>query len=213
MNTENLIEALAADAAPVGTHVVERRIVSALSIAAGGAIAVLLPVYGVRADLAWLVGTPIFWAKIVFALTMAGAALLATARLSRPGVAIGRAWAWLAVPAATVLLIALVILWLAPPDARASLLMGRTWRTCSLNIALLSVPGLIAILAVVRSLAPTRLRLTGAAAGLLAGAIGTAVYCLKCPETSVPFWATWYLLGIAIPTLVGAVVGEKVLRW
>ncbi|MFC0399719.1 DUF1109 domain-containing protein [Paraburkholderia rhizosphaerae] len=213
MNTENLIEALAADAVPVGTHVVERRIVTALSIAACGAIAVLLPVYGVRADLAWLVGTPIFWTKLVFALTMAGAALLATTRLSRPGVAVGRAWAGLIAPAAIVLIVALIVLWLAPRDARASLLMGHTWRTCSLNIALLSVPGLIAILAVVRSLAPTRLRLTGATAGLLAGAIGTAAYCLKCPETSVPFWATWYLLGIAIPTLIGALVGERVLRW
>jgi hypothetical protein len=213
MNTENLIEALAADAAPVGTHVVERRIVSALSIAACGAIAVLLPVYGVRADLAWLVGTPIFWAKVAFALTMAGAALVATVRLSRPGVAVGRVWAGLIMPAATALLVALVVLWLAPRDERAALLMGHTWRTCSLNIALLSVPGLFAILAVVRGLAPTRLRLTGATAGLLAGTIGTAAYCLKCPETSVPFWATWYLLGIAIPTLVGAVVGNKVLRW
>jgi hypothetical protein len=213
MNTENLIAVLAADAAPIGRHVVERRIVSALSIAACGAIVLLLIGYGVRADLRWLVATPIFWAKVAFALTMAGAALIATVRLSRPGVAVGRAWAGLIVPAAIIWIVALVVLWLAPRDARAALVMGHTWRTCSLNIALLSVPGLIAILAVVRSLGPTRLRLTGATAGLLAGAIGTAAYCLRCPETSVPFWATWYLLGIAIPTLIGAVVGKKVLRW
>ncbi|QYD72446.1 DUF1109 domain-containing protein [Paraburkholderia edwinii] len=213
MNTENLIAVLAADAVPVGRHIVERRMFSALSIAACGALVLLLLSYGVRADLAWLVSTPVFWAKVAFALAMAGAALVATVRLSRPGVAVGRAWAGLAAPAAIVVIVALTVLWFAPHDARAALVMGHTWRTCSLNIAALSVPGLVAILAVVRSLAPTRLRLSGAAAGLLAGAIGTAAYCLRCPETSVPFWATWYLLGIAIPTLAGALLGNKVLRW
>jgi hypothetical protein len=213
MNTDNLIAVLAADAAPVSPHVVERRIASALSIAACGAVALLLLSYGVRADLASLVVTPIFWAKLAFALTMAGAALMATARLSRPGAAVGRVWAALVVPAAVALPVALVVLWLAPRDARAALVLGNTWRTCSLNIALLSVPGLIATLAVVRSLAPTRLPLAGAMGGLFAGAIGTAAYCLRCPETSVPFWATWYLLGIAIPTLVGALVAKRALRW
>jgi hypothetical protein len=186
---------------------------SALSIAICGAITLLLLSYGVRSDLAWLVSTPVFWAKVAFAACIASAALIATVRLSRPGVAVGRAWAGLVAPAAIVLVVALTVLWFAPRDARAALLMGHTWRTCSLNIAALSVPGFVAILAVVRSLAPTRLRLSGALAGLLAGAIGTAAYCLRCPETSVPFWATWYLLGIAIPTFAGAVLGQKVLRW
>ncbi|MDQ7978529.1 DUF1109 domain-containing protein [Paraburkholderia sp. SARCC-3016] len=213
MNTENLIAVLAADAAPVDRRIVERRMLSALSIAICGAITLLLLSYGVRSDLAWLVSTPVFWAKVAFAACIASAALIATVRLSRPGVAVGRAWAGLVAPAAIVLVVALTVLWFAPRDARAALLMGHTWRTCSLNIAALSVPGFVAILAVVRSLAPTRLRLSGALAGLLAGAIGTAAYCLRCPETSVPFWATWYLLGIAIPTFAGAVLGQKVLRW
>jgi hypothetical protein len=93
------------------------------------------------------------------------------------------------------------------------LLCPVTGWTCSLNIALLSVPGLIAMPGAVRGLAPTRLRLTGATAGLLAGAVGTLAYSLRCPETSVPFWATWYLIGMAVPAIAGAVLGGRALRW
>jgi hypothetical protein len=106
-----------------------------------------------------------------------------------------------------------VRLWLAPDETRVALVLGRTWRTCSLNIALLSLPGLIALLVALRSLAPTRLPLAGAMAGLLAGAVGALAYCLRCQEHAVPFWATWYLLGMAIPMAVGALLGRRVLRW
>jgi hypothetical protein len=38
-------------------------------------------------------------------------------------------------------------------------------------------------------------------------------YCLHCPEMSPAFWSTWYLLGMAIPTVVGALIGPRVFRW
>jgi len=28
-----------------------------------------------------------------------------------------------------------------------------------------------------------------------------------------PFWATWYLLGMAVPALVGALLGPRWIRW
>jgi hypothetical protein len=61
--------------------------------------------------------------------------------------------------------------------------------------------------------APTRLAWSGAGAGLLAGALGTLVYALHCPEMAAPFLAVWYLLGMAIPTAVGAALGPRLLRW
>jgi hypothetical protein len=57
------------------------------------------------------------------------------------------------------------------------------------------------------------LALSGAGAGLLAGALGTLVYALHCPESAAPFIGIWYVLGIAIPTLAGAMLGPRVLRW
>ena len=64
-----------------------------------------------------------------------------------------------------------------------------------------------------KGLAPTRLALAGAAAGLLAGAGGALIYALHCPEMAAPFLAIWYLLGMLIPTAVGALLGPRLLRW
>jgi hypothetical protein len=64
-----------------------------------------------------------------------------------------------------------------------------------------------------RGLAPTRLQLAGAAAGLAAGAAGAWVYAFYCTESAAAFVAVWYSLGIAAVTLAGAVAGRFVLRW
>jgi len=64
-----------------------------------------------------------------------------------------------------------------------------------------------------RGLAPTRPAQAGGAAGLLAGAAGAAVYALHCPEMAAPFLGIWYVLGMAIPALLGAVLGPRLLRW
>jgi hypothetical protein len=93
------------------------------------------------------------------------------------------------------------------------MVFGRTWRSCPLLIALLSVPLFVAVVWAMKGLAPTRLRLAGAAAGLLAGAAGALIYCLHCPELAAPFVGTWYLLGMLIPTSVGALLGPWLLRW
>lgn len=76
----------------------------------------------------------------------------------------------------------------------------------------LQEPGFLAIVKAVGGLAPTRLRLAGASAGLLAGATATVAYCLHCLEMGVPFWAVWYVLGMAIPTAAGALLGPKMIR-
>jgi hypothetical protein len=64
-----------------------------------------------------------------------------------------------------------------------------------------------------KGLAPTRLALAGARADLLSGVLGTLVNALHCPESAAPFVGIWYVAGIAIPTLAGALVGPHVLRW
>jgi len=64
-----------------------------------------------------------------------------------------------------------------------------------------------------RALAPTRLRLAGFAAGLLAGAIGAAGYALSCTEESTAFIAVWYSAGIVLTGLLGGALGGRLLRW
>lgn len=64
-----------------------------------------------------------------------------------------------------------------------------------------------------RGLAPTRLALAGAASGLLAGALGALVYALHCTEIAAPFLGIWYVIGMLIPTAIGALLGPRMLRW
>ena len=80
-------------------------------------------------------------------------------------------------------------------------------------ILALSLPALIAMIWALRGLAPTRLHLTGLAAGLLAGAVGAAAYALSCEEQSIAFIAAWYSLGIALSGALGGALGGRLLRW
>jgi hypothetical protein len=36
---------------------------------------------------------------------------------------------------------------------------------------------------------------------------------LHCPELGAPFIAVWYVIGMFIPALAGALLGPRVLRW
>ncbi|MEO8407393.1 MAG: DUF1109 domain-containing protein, partial [Oxalobacteraceae bacterium] len=89
---------------------------------------------------------------------------------------------------------------------------GSTWATCPFNIAMLSIPAFIGIFWAMKGLAPTRLALAGASAGLLAGAVGAFAYAFHCPEMTAPFLGIWYLAGMTIPALVGALLGPR-LYW
>lgn len=81
------------------------------------------------------------------------------------------------------------------------------------NIALLSVPSFVALLFALQGLAITKPAAAGAAAGLLAGAIGLFLYSWYCTEMAVQFWGAWCLLGMLVPCGVGALVGRAILKW
>jgi hypothetical protein len=168
---------------------------------------------GLHPQLAQEMRMPAFWSKVVFSVALAVAGTFAVRRLSVPGART----AWLAVAlAAPVLVIwsaAAMSMMAAPPEARADMFWGSTWRYCPVLITLMSLPVFAAVLRIMRDLAPTRLRLAGAAAGLASGATAAAVYCLHCPELSVAFVGFWYLLGMLVPTAIGALIGPRVLAW
>ena len=213
MKTDELIGMLAAGAGPVPPHAVARRYLPAL--AAGSFIALLLMalMLGPRPDLAVAAHLPMFWTKLVFVAALTGASLLACTRLSRPGSRLGWAPAALAIPVAFMWLLAALVLVQAEPARRTTLFFGETWNSCPWLIAMLSAPVFVAAIWAMKGLAPTRLRLAGAYAGLLAGGMGALVYCLHCPEIEAPFVGFWYLLGMSIPTALGAAAGPQLLRW
>ena len=215
MKTDEFISLLSTGITPVDPHVQRRSLSLALVLGAIGAILLTLIVFGMRPDIREMLVNPLFWFKISFPFTLAIASLLLLIPLSRPGTRNISARLWLA-PSGPILVIwiaALASLALAPQTERMNLIMGFSWRTCPFNIAFLSIPLCVTITWAVRQLAPTRLRAAGAVAGLLAGSVATMAYCLHCPEMGIPFWGIWYLIGMLIPAVLGAIFGPALLRW
>lgn len=212
MKTDELIEMLAGDAAAVAPRVWRSRYLLALAAGLAGATLLMLPLLGIRPDIASAAYLPMFWVKLAFPAALAAGALLATVRLSRPGIALGRVGAMLAVPVLAIWVLAGLALLGAPEDA-AMLVWGETWAACLVNVPLLSVPAFIALFMVMKTLAPVRPAAAGAAAGLLAGALAAVIYALHCPELAAPFIGLWYLLGMLIPAAAGAAIGPRLLRW
>ncbi|MCP1646951.1 MULTISPECIES: DUF1109 domain-containing protein [Pseudomonas aeruginosa group] len=213
MKTNELIDLLSAGESAVDRRVLGKRLAIALFAGGLGALLLMAALFGVRPDLAEVSRTPLFWAKVALPGSLAPLALWLSSRLARPGVSGGAAWVLLGLPVLAVWLGGALELAGVPVEARAGLILGKTWRTCALNIALLSVPAFISVFWALRGLAPTRLRLAGAAGGLLAGATATLAYCLHCPEMGVSFWGVWYLLGMLVPSVLGALLGPRLLRW
>jgi hypothetical protein len=213
MKTDELVSLLAAGAAPVPANAVGQRFAAALGWGIPGAVLLLAATLGLRADLLQAAGELMFWIKLVFAGGLAMAALFAAERLARPGMRVGRGWVALAAPVLALWLYAAVVLLQSAAAQRAALVLGSTWTSCPFNIAMISLPLFAATFWAMKGLAPTRLALAGASAGLLAGALAALVYALHCPESAAPFLAIWYCLGIAIPAVAGALLGPRVLRW
>ncbi len=213
MKTDELISMLASGAEAVEPDALRRRYATALGWGAFGATLLMAILLGVRPDLAEATQLPMFWVKLAFPAALLAAALLAVLRLSRPGTRLGRVPAAVAAPVLAMWSLGAVVLLAAAPGERGALLFGDSAASCPFTIALLSVPLFVAALWAMRGLAPTRLALAGAAAGLLAGAGGALVYALYCPEMAAPFIGIWYLLGMLIPTALGAMLGPRLLRW
>jgi hypothetical protein len=213
MRTEELVNLLSTGSEPVERGQSTRRFATSVPLALFGAYLLMRIVFGLRPDLSSAMTTGLFWAKLALPVCIALGALLATIRLSRPGANVGSAWLVLSLPVTGVWLAGALIVATAPEQDRASLILGMSWRSCPFNILLLSVPAFFAIFIAVKSLAATRLSLAGASAGLLSGSVATIAYCFHCPEMSPAFWGIWYVLGMSLVAVVGAIAGPRLLRW
>lgn len=101
----------------------------------------------------------------------------------------------------------------AAPHDRAGLLMGGSASVCPAYILALSGMAAPFVLWGARQFAPTRPRAAGAAAGLVAAGVAATLYGLHCQERTAAFVVVWYSLGIELATLLGGVLGGRLLRW
>lgn len=213
MKTVELITLLARDATPVKRGMLPARLILFALLGALAAFLILVPWLGIRPDLAEAVTGATFWMKAVYTFGLGVAGFALVERLSRPGAKGIVGWILAGFFAVVIIAIAVSQLMSTSPEQMRDALMGTTWDRCPWRILVLSVPGLAVILWTMRSFAPTRLALAGAAAGLLAGGIAATVYGLHCAETAAPFVALWYSLGVILSTMIGAIIGPRVLRW
>ena len=214
MKTDALIALLSGGSPAADPHVLRRRSAMAIGWGAFGAALLMAVLLGVRPDLEAAARLPMFWIKLAFPSALAAIAPYALLRLARPGARLGWLPAALAAPVAVVWLLAVAAALGASPAVRSEMLFGDTWRECLVNITILSVPAFAGLMWALKDYAaPTRPALAGGAAGLLAGALGAAVYALHCPELAAPFIAVWYMLGMLIPATLGALIGSRLLRW
>jgi hypothetical protein len=213
MKTQDWINELASGVAPVRPGAVHRQLGWGLALGSAATVLIVASTYGVRSDLSAALLEPVMWFKLAYPLLLSLVAAWLVWRLAVPGRQTrGLDWAWFTPPLA-VLAIGVSVLWQADPSQRLPLLLGQTWQSCTPSIALVSVPVLVGLLYALRRLGPTRLKHTGAVAGLLSGSVGAAAYALHCPEMGIPFIALWNTLGIALMALVGMWLGPRVLRW
>lgn len=212
MKTDELIKTLGADvkttAMPLG-----RMWLVVLAFAAVAAAAVFFMAIGMRPDFMQAMQTIRFLFKFVFTITLAITAFLALRMLAMPGAPAGRYGRWLLV--APLLMAAAVVLELfaMPSSDWGKRLVGNNMMICLSFIPLIGLVPLATLLVALKQAAPTRPALSGAVAGLLAGALAATFYAAHCTDDSPLFVATWYSLAIAALGGIGALAGRFFLRW
>lgn len=213
MDNEQLIQSLLKDHRPVSRSALALRLSSCTAAGLAVAIGISALYLGVRPDIGPALVTFPFWMKWVYVLMLGVGALLGIHKVARPD-ASKQPWLWLlALPVAGMAMLAGLQAWRAPPGSWSMLWMGVSWDSCPLTIACLSIPVFVGLIFAFRRFAPTRLRLAGFLAGLASGALSAFAYALHCPEASAVFVAIWYSAGIAIPAVIGATFGPRLLRW
>lgn len=212
MRTDALIDMLARGAGAAPRAAAARRLVPAC--AAGLALSMGLAALAIGPLPAAAFAGPAPWIKLGYTGALALAAAWWVARAARPAAPQAPArGAVLAVLLAMAVVAATAMVFYTAPGDRMDALMGQTWQVCPWNVLVLSLPALGLSFWAVRGLAPTRPRIAGFSAGLMAGALGAFGYALACPEASAAFVAVWYTTGVVLTGLLGAFLGGRWLRW
>jgi hypothetical protein len=212
MRTDDLIAILSGDLAPARRGTVMRWLLLGLVIGTLISAALMMMLLGLRPDLHQaMLGGP-FWMKFTYTLALTLIGLIVVQRQARAGADSRYALYALGVP--VVALIILSSVQMSAPDAdNAAQIMGQSWMVCPWRIVGLALPLLAVLFLALRRLAPTRLTMAGAAAGLVAGSAAATVYGFHCAEFAAPFLLIWYTLGIAVCAGIGAFFGRWALHW
>lgn len=213
MKTDDLIDMLGTNVEPVADSKRHVALLAALGIGAAVAFCLIFVIFGAPGEAfgGGFLGLTVLTLAFTLGLTIAGARFLSMA--ARPGEAGRGALAAMALLLFSLILTAIVVLSLAGPSGWSAMIFGPQWAACLMCIPLAAVVPFLSLVWYLRNEAPTRLRLTGAVAGMVAGAIGATAFALHHPGGSLPFVALWFGGPLLLCALVGAVLGPRLLRW
>jgi hypothetical protein len=176
------------------------------------ALLLLMLGFGPRPDLLSVVQTTQYRTKLTYLAAFTAFAFHVVSQLGRPD-ALKVKGPWLLLfPVGVALLLALT-------EARMTAVSHHALRqpfaglSCIPAIFTVALPVFGGLVWALRQLAPTRLRLAGAAAGLCAGGAGALVYSLHCMSVSPTFVLTHYSIAIVGTAALGAASGSRLLRW
>ena len=211
MNTDQLIDRLAADVAPV------RRLFSPTERAALWTALALVSValgvvyFGVRHDIATAWANPGLLARLALLATMMWLSVVAAFRLSVPGGethAFARWWP---------LMLLGVLVAFSAAEVVAAWLVGdpgsplRSW-TCVRKVAFVGVvPAIVSVTLISRGYA-IEPRWTALLGVLAAGAAGALTSELACPIQAPMHIMLWHIAPVVVSTAVGALVGTLVVE-
>lgn len=210
LSTDALIAQLAATPAPASRYA-PAHLIWVMAVTALLCLVAQLLTSGPRPGLGTALMEPMILAKIGLPLAVLVLAWPMAAHLARPGARI-RSWP-LIVPVAAAVALSLWALFVTPGDRIIAAWMGKSPQGCVASVLTLSILPLLAGMRVMRQGASTRPRLSGALIGLAAGAGASAGYALSCTEDSPLFFVFWYGAAILLTTAIGALAGQRFLRW
>ena len=211
MKTDHLIDMLARGVEPAERPRWVRRFVLTLVVGLAAAVLIVAIGIGVRPDLG-AARMPVMM-KAMFSAAVAAALLPLSVQLMKPGRPLGWRIGAVLVFLGVCAIATIVALMGEAPEDRMQAWMGGGFPWCVVIVPILAAPTAAGLLWLMRSFAPTRLTLAGAAIGALSGGIGAMAYAMYCPVDSMPFVTTWYVVAIALCAAIGAVIGSRLLRW
>jgi hypothetical protein len=216
VNTDRLIDLLSANVDPIGRVHLRRTLLVAIVIGGGAAFVLMLATVGTRTDLGSTIHLAWTAVKALFAISVIATAAPPLLKSMQPGLEKEIHPRLLLTPFFVAIVAALAMLLFVRPQTWSEMLWGATYVSparCLLCIISFAVVPFAALVWAIRQGAPTRLTLTGAIAGVVAGGLGAAAYALACRSDTIPFIAAFYGLAIALCTFLGAQLGPWLLRW
>jgi hypothetical protein len=207
---------LSANLEPVKEGWLGKTVVLAIVVGGTGAALVMLATVGPRAGLES--ATHLEWTAVKLVLPLSvivlGSPFLAFSMC--PALESRTNWPLVFFPLVSAIVVGLATLLVVRPEAWLKMLLGVSQISsprCFLYVLSFAAIPLAVLIWALREGAPTRLEVSGALAGIVAGGIGAVAYAFNCDTDTIPFITIWYSAAILLCAFIGAKLGPRVLRW